>query len=73
LQVFDKGLRPALPVPRPGRDREARLVRNILWSLHYFASKLFVLMLCMPGLGQGSGPGYAARFDARFTSKGFEK
>jgi len=23
------------------------------WSLQYFVSKLFVLMLCMPGLGQG--------------------
>jgi len=24
-----------------------------VWSLQYFVSKLFVLMLCMPGLGQG--------------------
>jgi hypothetical protein len=42
--------RPALPVPRPGRDREARHFWNTVWSLQYFVSKLFVLMLCMPGL-----------------------
>jgi hypothetical protein len=41
-------LRPALPVPRPGRDREARHFWNTVWSLQHFVSKLFVLMLCMP-------------------------
>jgi len=35
---------PALPVPRPGRDREARSYWNIIWSLYYFSAEFYLLM-----------------------------
>ena len=45
--------RPALPVPRPGRDREARSFRSCVWIGEYFTSLLSLLMPYEPGLGQG--------------------
>ena len=46
-------VRPALPVPRPGRDREARSLWNIIGSLYYFSAEFYLLMPYKPGLGQG--------------------
>ena len=46
-------MRPALPVPRPGRDREARSYWNIVWLLHYLAGEVSMLMPYKSGLGQG--------------------
>ena len=46
-------VRPALPIPRPGRDREARSLWNIIGSLYYFSAESYLLMPYKPGLGQG--------------------
>ncbi len=37
------------------RPALARHCWNIMCSLYYFTSKVYICMLCYPGLGQGNG------------------
>ncbi len=48
-------VRPALPVPRPGRDREAREYMNIILVRKDYSVRRSTPNPCMPGLGQGHG------------------
>ena len=48
-------VRPALPVPRPGRDREAREYMNIILVRKDYSVRSSKPNPCMPGLGQGHG------------------
>ena len=48
-------VRPALPVPRPGRDREAREYMNIILVRKDYSVRRSKPNPCMPGLGQGHG------------------
>ncbi len=48
-------VRPALPVPRPGRDREAREYMNIILVRKDYSVRGSKQNPCMPGLGQGHG------------------
>ena len=57
-------MRPALPVPRPGRDREARSLWNIIGSLYYFSAEFRLLMPHKPACPGATGCGYATVFTA---------
>jgi len=57
-------VRPPLPVPRPGRDREARSYWNIVWLLHYFSAEFRLLMPYKPACPGARGCGYATVFTA---------
>ncbi len=48
-------VRPALPVPRPGRDREAREYMNIILVGKDYSVRSSKPNPCMSGLGQGHG------------------
>jgi len=57
-------MRPALPVPRPGRDREARSLWNIIGSLYYFSAEAYLLMPCKPACPGATGCEYTNVFTA---------
>ena len=50
---------PALPVPRPGRDREARLAWNTMLSLQYLGSRSHKIQ----PLQARSGPGNTGKME----------